>query len=136
VIAIFVGNDPDGGGNLLFAGQPIGFFQIQEQIVHIRVGDSGAGTVVANGLDDVSALGQEVFGDCPGKQRVILKDGQAVADTVADAAFFGAFQHGFDFLNAPGRRCFLHGLFCGLPYLRRQALPFVFQDCSLPFHSQ
>ena len=53
-----------------------------------------------------------------------------------DAAFLGAFQHGFDFLNAPGWRCFLHGLFCGLPYLRRQALPFVFQDCSLPFHSR
>ena len=54
----------------------------------------------------------------------------------ADAAFLGAFQHGLYFLNAPGRGCFLYGLFCGLPYLGRQALPFVFQDCSLPFHSQ
>ena len=43
---------------------------------------------------------------------------------------------GLYFLNAPGRGCFLYGLFCGLPYLGRQALPFVFQDCSLPFHSQ
>ena len=67
VIAIFVGNDPDGGGNLLFAGQPIGFFQIQEQIIHVRVRDGGAGTVVADGLDDVGALRQQIFGDCPGK---------------------------------------------------------------------
>ena len=67
MIAVFIGNDPDGSGNLLFAGQPIGFFQIQEQIVHIRVRDSGAGTVVADGLNDVGALGQEIFGDCPGK---------------------------------------------------------------------
>ena len=104
MIAVFIGNDPDGSGNLLFAGQPIGFFQIQEQIVHIRVRDSGAGTVVADGLNDVGALGQEIFGDCPGKQRVILKDGQAVADTVADAAFLGAFQHGFDFTGVSGRR--------------------------------
>ena len=108
--------------------KPISFFQIQEQRVHIRVRDSGAGTVVADGLNDVGALGEEIFGDCPGKQRVILKDGQAVSDTVADAPFLGAFQHGFDFLNAPGRRCFLYGLFCGLPYLQRQALPSVFQD--------
>ena len=43
--------------------------------------------MVADGLNDVGALGQQIFGDCPGKQRVILKDGQAVADTVADAAF-------------------------------------------------
>ena len=35
VIAVFVGNNPNDGGNLLFACQPIGFFQIQEQIVHI-----------------------------------------------------------------------------------------------------
>ena len=89
VVAIFIGNDPDGGGNLLFAGQPVCFFQIQEQIVHIRVCDGGAGTVVADGLDDVGSLGQQIFCDCPGKQRVILKDGQAVADTVADAAFLG-----------------------------------------------
>ena len=109
---------------------------IQEQIVHIRVRDGGADAVVADGLYNVHSLGQQIFCDCPGKQRVILKDGQAVADTVADAAFLGAFQHGLYFLNAPGRGCFLYGLFCGLPYLGRQALPFVFQDCSLPFHSQ
>ncbi len=65
VIAIFIGNDPDGGGNLLFAGQPVCFFQIQEQIVHIRVCDGGAGTVVADGLDDVGSLGQQIFAIAP-----------------------------------------------------------------------
>ena len=38
------------GGNLFLTGKPIGFFQIQEQIVHIRVRDGGADAVVADGL--------------------------------------------------------------------------------------
>ena len=119
MVAVFIGNNPDGGGNLFLTGKPIGFFQIQEQIVHIRVRDGGADAVVADGLYNVHSLGQQIFCDCPGKQRVILKDGQAVADTVADAAFLGAFQHGLDFLNAPGRGCGFDGVCHGLPQFGR-----------------
>ncbi len=43
-----------------------------------------------------------------GQERVALEHGQAVADAVSEAAFFGGFQQGFDVLNAPGRL----GVFC------------------------
>ena len=65
VVAVFIGNNPDGGGNLFLTGKPIGFFQIQEQIVHIRVRDGGADAVVADGLYNVHSLGQQIFAIAP-----------------------------------------------------------------------
>ena len=70
--------------------------------------------LIAQRLYDVVAVSQHIVGDCAGKERVALEYGQAVAYAVAEAAFFRGFQHGFHFLNAPGRgRCgdgFGHGL--------------------------
>ena len=45
-----------------------------------------------DGLYDVLAVGQDVVGDSPGKQRVTLEYGQAVPYALPDAAFPGGFQ--------------------------------------------
>ena len=61
-----------------------------------------------DGLYDVFAVGQDVVGDSPGKQRVTLEYSQAVSYALTDTAFLGSFQPRLDFLNALGR---LHGVY-------------------------
>ena len=64
-----------------------------------------------DGLYDVFAVGQDVVGDSPGKQRVTLEYSQAVPYTLTDAAFLGSFQPLLDFLNALGWLHGVHGVF-------------------------
>ena len=64
-----------------------------------------------DGLYDVFAVGQDVVGDSPGKQRVTLEYSQAVSYALTDTAFLGSFQPRLDFLNALGRLHSVHGVF-------------------------
>ena len=61
-----------------------------------------------DGLYDVFAVGQDVVGDSPGKQRVTLEYGQTVPYALTDTAFLGSFQARLDLFNALGR---LHGVY-------------------------
>ena len=103
VYKILIRHNPDGGFNLFLTGKPVGFLQIEKQILHVRIGQGCAFSVKTDGLYDVLAVGQDVVGDCPGKHRVTLEYGQAVPYALADTAFLGGFQSCLYFLNALGR---------------------------------
>ena len=110
-LLVFIRHNPDGVINLLLIGKPVGFFQIEKQILHVRIVQGGAFPVEADGLYDVLAVGQDVVCDSPGKQRVTLEYGQAVPYALTDTAFLGSFQPRLDFLNALGRLHGVHGVF-------------------------
>ena len=111
MVLVFIRHNPDGVINLFLIGKPVGFFQIEKQILHIRIVQGGAFPVEADGLYDVLAVGQDVVCDSPGKQRVTLEYGQAVPYALTDTAFLGGFQPRLDFLNALGRLHGVHGVF-------------------------
>ena len=101
VIAVLMGSKIGSVYDLLLACQVIILFQIQPDVLHIRVGHGGAGaSVITDGIHNIGAVGQQIVGDRAGEQRIVLKYRQAVLDTVADATFFRGVQHGFDFFNA------------------------------------
>ena len=111
MVLVFIRHNPDGIINLLLIGKPVGFFQIEKKILHIRIIQGGAFSVETDGLYDVLAVGQNVVCNSPGKQRVTLEYGQAVPYALTDTAFFGSFQPSLDFLNALGRLHGVHGVF-------------------------
>ena len=111
MVLVFIRHNPDGIINLFLIGKPIGFFQIEKQILHIRIVQGCAFSVKTDGLYDVLAVGQDVVCDSPGKQRVTLEYGQAVPYALTDTAFLGGFQPRLDFLNALGRLHGVHGVF-------------------------
>lgn len=87
-------------------------------IFHVRIGQGASGAfLVADGFYQVGSVSQKIVGNRPGKKRVKLEYGQAVAYAVADTAFFCAFQQGLDLLNAPGRLYALCRVFHALPQL-------------------
>ena len=135
VIAVLMGGKVGSIYDFLLTCQVVILFQIQPDVLHVRVGHGGAGaSVIADGLDNVGAVGQQIVGNRTGEQRIVLKHRQAILDTVADTAFFRGVQHGFYFFNAH-RRCYTARLhFELLLHLRRQALPFAAQFSSLPLH--
>ena len=73
MVLVFIRHNPDGVINLLLIGKPVGFFQIEKQILHVRIVQGGAFPVEADGLYDVLAVSQDVVCDSPGKQRVTLE---------------------------------------------------------------
>ena len=86
--------------DLLLACQVVILFQIQPDVLHIRVGHGCAvASVITNGLHNIGAVGQQIVGNHAGEQRIMLKYHQAVLDTVADATFFRGVQHGLDLFN-------------------------------------
>ena len=87
MVAVFIGNNLDGALHLFLAGKPVVFFQIQKQVVHVHVGQSGTGALPAQRLHNVNLLRQKVQAQRPTKQRVTLEHRQAVSDAVLHAAF-------------------------------------------------
>ena len=136
VVAVLMGGKVGSVRNLPLAGQTVGFFEVQPDIFHIRVGHGRAvWTLAADGLYKICSVGQKVVGQRPGKQGVILEYGQAVPYAVADAALFGGVQHRLYFLNVPHRRGAVRRVPHGLPNPRRQVLKFFAQSLSLPFRT-
>ncbi len=101
----------DGVINLFLIGKPVGFFQIEKQILHVCIVQGGAFPVKADGLYDVLAVSQDVVCDSPGKQRVTLEYGQAVPYALTDTAFLGSFQSRLDFRGTLWRLHGVHGVF-------------------------
>ena len=89
---VAIRHNPDGIINLFLIGKPRGFFQIEKQILHIRIVQGCAFSVEADGLYDVLAVSQDVVCDSPGKQRVTLEYGQAVPYALTDTAFLGSWD--------------------------------------------
>ena len=87
MVAVFIGNNLDGALHLFLAGKPVVFFQIQKQVVHVHVGQSGTGALPAQRLHNVNLLRQKVQAQRPTKQRITLEHRQAVSDAVLHAAF-------------------------------------------------
>ena len=111
MVLVFIRHNPDGVINLFLIGKPVSFFQIKKQILHVRIVQGGTFSVETDGLYNILAVGQDVVGNSPGKQRVTLEYGQAVPYALPDAAFLGGFQPRLDFLNALGRLHGVHGVF-------------------------
>ena len=104
MVLVFIRHNPDGVINLLLIGKPVGFFQIEKKILHIRIIQGGAFSVEADGLYDVLAVGQDVVCDSPGKQRVTLEYGQAVPYALTDTAFLGSFPVSYTHLDVYKRQ--------------------------------
>ena len=73
MIEVLVGNDADGGFNLLFTGDAV-FLHSAQDILHVGVVQRLAGAQPAHRLYDVDALTQQVQPDGIGKHMVILQN--------------------------------------------------------------
>ena len=82
MVAVLVGNDADGGFNLLFAGDAV-FLHSPQDILHIGVVQRLAGARPAHRLYDVDALAQQVQPDGIGKHMVVLQNRDAVLGSSA-----------------------------------------------------
>lgn len=81
VIAVLVSGEIGGIHDFLLTCQVVILFQIQPDVLHIRVDHGGAGaSVIADGLDNVGAVGQQIVGNRAGEQRIVLKHRQAILD--------------------------------------------------------
>jgi len=56
MVLVFIRHNPDGVINLFLIGKPVGFFQIEKQILHVRIVQGGAFSVEADGLYDVLSV--------------------------------------------------------------------------------
>ena len=67
VIAVLMGGKIGGIYDFLLTCQVVILFQIQPDVLHVRVGHGGAGaSVIADGLDNVGAVGQQIVGNRAG----------------------------------------------------------------------
>ena len=56
MVLVFIRHNPDGVINLFLIGKPVGFFQIEKQILLVRIVQGGAFSVEADGLYDVLSV--------------------------------------------------------------------------------
>ena len=63
MVAVFVGYDLDCVLHFLLAGQSVVFFQIQKQILHIHIGQRGAGSFPSQRLHNIHSFGKNVVAD-------------------------------------------------------------------------
>ena len=110
MIAVLVGNDADGGFNLLFTGDAV-FLHSAQDILHVGVVQRLAGAQPAHRLYDVDALTQQVQPDGIGKHMVILQNRDAVLDRPLDLSVGVLGQHLFHIFNGSGSAFFLIDFF-------------------------
>ena len=107
---VLVGNDADGGFDLLFAGDAV-FLHSPQDILHVGVVQGLAGAGPAYGLHNVDALTQQVQPDGIGKHMVVLQNRDAVLDRSLDLAVGMFDQHLLHILNGSGSTFFLIDFF-------------------------
>ena len=110
MVAVFVGNDADGGFDLLFAGNTV-FLHLAQNILHVGVVQRLAGARPPHRLYDVDALAQQVQPDGIGKHMVVLQNRDAVLDRSLDLAVGMFDQHLLHILNGSGSTFFLIDFF-------------------------
>ena len=106
VVAVLVGNDADGGFDLLLAGNAV-FLHPAQDILHVSVVQGLAGAGPAHGLHNVDALAQQVQPDGIGKHMVVLQNRDAVLDCPLDLAVGVLGQHFFYVRNGSGSTFFV-----------------------------
>lgn len=87
VVAVLICHNSHSVHDLFLTGQPIGFFHAQTDIPHIRVCHGTPCPLVPDIFYKVNTVCQDVIGNCPGQQRVLLQDSHTMPDAAADAAF-------------------------------------------------
>ena len=60
MVLVFIRHNPDGVINLFLIGKPIGFFQIEKQILHVRIVQGGTFSVETDRLYNILAVSQDV----------------------------------------------------------------------------
>ena len=106
VVAILVGNDADGGFNLLFAENAV-LLHSPQDILHIGVVQRLAGAGPAHRLYDVDALAQQVQSNGIGQHMVVLQNRDAVLDRPLDFAVGVLGQHFLHIGNGSGSAFFV-----------------------------
>ena len=106
MIAVLVGNDADGGFDLLFAGNAV-LLHSPQDILHIGVVQGLAGARPPHRLYDVDAFTQQVQPDGIGKHMVILQNRDAVLDRPLDFSVGVLGQHLFHIFNGSGSAFFV-----------------------------
>ena len=98
VVAILVGNDADGGFDLLFAGNAV-LLHPPQDILHVSVVQRLAGAGPAHRLYNVNAFTQKVQPDGIGQHMVVLQNRDAVLDRPLDFTVRVLCQHLLHILN-------------------------------------
>ena len=106
MITILVGNNADGGFDLLFAGNAV-FLHSAQNILHVGVVQGLAGAGPLHRLYNVDALAQQVQADGIGKDMVVLQNRDAVLDRPLDLAVGVLGQHFFYVRNGVGSAFFV-----------------------------
>ena len=106
MIAVLVGNNADGGFDLLLAENAV-LLHSPQDILHIGVVQRLAGARPAHGLHNVDALAQQVQPDGIGKHMVVLQNRDAVLDRPMNFAIGVLGQHFFHIGNGSGSMFFV-----------------------------
>ena len=106
VVAILVGNDADGGFNLLFAENAV-LLHSPQDILHIGVVQRLAGAGPAHRLYDVDALAQQVQSNGIGQHMVVLQNRDAVLNRPLDLSVGVLGQHFLHIFNGSGSTFFV-----------------------------
>ena len=101
MVAVFVGNDADGGFDLLFAGNTV-FLHPAQNIFHVGIVQRLAGAGLPHGPYNVDALTQQVQPDGIGQHMVVLQNRDAVLDRPLDFAVGVFDQHFLHIFNGSG----------------------------------
>ena len=121
VIFIAVSDNGDCLLDFLFAGQCVLIFQIEHQIIQVRIVQGRCRLAPPERLHNINAFRQDVVADRSFQLRVILKYGQTVSYAVFDRSVIGRVQTSSD--------CF-HG------HARLGVLQIVAQDSSPLFFAR
>ena len=106
MVTVLVGNDADGGFDLLLAGNTV-FLHPAQDILHVGVVQGLAGAGPTYRLYNVDALAQQVQPDGIGKHMVVLQNRDAVLDRPLDFAVGVLGQHLLHICNGSGSAFFV-----------------------------
>ena len=107
VVLVAVSDNGDGFLDFLFVGQSVLIFQIEHEVIQIRVVQGRCRLAPPEGFHNINALRQDVVADRSFQLRVILKYRQTVSDAVFDRSVIGRVQTSSDFLHGHIRLCVL-----------------------------
>ena len=134
VILVLVSHHRQRSADAVFVVQPISFFQIQHEIIEIRVTHGRGGAFPPQGLADVNAPGEDVVADGSMQHRIGHKDLIHILHGVFHLPFVIHLQKFPDFLRVLAESVLSQH--CQIfPQFRCQAQIIAVQVLSLPFRN-
>ena len=103
VVLVAVSDNGDCFLDFLFAGQRVLIFQIEHQVIQIRIVQGRCRLAPPERLHNINALRQDVVADRSFQLRVILKYCQTVSDAVFDSSVIGRVQTSSDCFHGHAR---------------------------------